>query len=319
MRKELEEGGATGPFQAAHSPATPDYDFHSVDQFEELVVTAGPAPLLWKRDLASFVCPATPDYNFHSVDQFEELVVTAGPAPLLWKRDLASFVCPATPDYNFHSVDQFEELVVTADQEKPRIPGHLHALQGGYCREHNMRLQFRVAAAAFWSAYWRTHVPNARDLYAPAPRPPEDSRAPEERTEERGNVLRLMMLIMMLMDDQPHQFMYLTITFRRFSPSPQQMEFQPGRNYFLVSTARPGHLHALQGGYCRGHNMHLQFRVAAAAFWLAYWRTRVPDARDLYAPDPRPPEDPRAPRSGRRSAAIRSGSSAPPLLLPPAT
>ncbi len=282
MRKELEEGGATGPFQAAHSPATPDYDFHSVDQFEELVVTAGPAPLLWKRDLASFVCPATPDYNFHSVDQFEE-------------------------------------LVVTADQEKPRIPGHLHALQGGYCREHNMRLQFRVAAAAFWSAYWRTHVPNARDLYAPAPRPPEDSRAPEERTEERCNALRLMMLIMTLMDDQPHQLMYLTITFRRFSPSPQQMEFQPGRNYFLASTARPGHLHALQGGYCRGHNMRLQFRVAAAAFWLACWRTRVPDARDLYAPDPRPPEDPRAPRSGRRSAAMRSGSSAPPLLLPPTT
>ena len=195
-------------------------------------------------------------------------------------------------------------------------PGHLHALQGGYCREHNMR---RVAAAAFWSAYWRTHVPNARDLYAPAPRPPEDSRAPEERTEERGNALRLMMLIMMLMDDQPHQLMYLTITFRRFSPSPQQMEFQPGRSYFLVSTARPGHLHALQGGYCRGHNMRLQFRVAAAAFWLACWRTRVPDARDPYAPDPRPPEDPRAPRSGRRSAAMRAGSSAPPLLLPPTT
>ena len=205
---------------------------------------------------------------------------------------------------------------MTADQEKPRIPGHLHALQGGYCREHNMRLQFRVAAAAFWSAYWRTHVPNARDLYAPAPRPPEDSRAPEERTEERGNALRLMMLIMMLMDDQPHQLMYLTITFRRFSPSPQQMEFQPGRSYFLVSTARPGHLHALQGGYCRGHNMRLQFRVAAAAFWLACWRTRVPDTRAPYAPDPRPPEDPRAPRSGRRSAAMRSGSSAPPLLLP---
>ena len=55
VRKELEEGGVTGPFQAAPSPATPDYDFHSVDQFEELVVTARPAPLLWKRDLASFV------------------------------------------------------------------------------------------------------------------------------------------------------------------------------------------------------------------------------------------------------------------------
>ena len=162
-------------------------------------------------------------------------------------------------------------------------------------------------------------MPNARDLYAPAPRPPEDSRAPEERTEERGNALRLMMLIMMLMDDQPHQLMYLTITFRRFSLSPQQMEFQPGRSYFLVSTARPGHLHALQGGYCRGHNMRLQFRVAAAAFWLACWRTHAPDARAPYAPDPRPPEDPRAPRSGRRSAAMRAGSSAPPLLLPPTT
>ena len=304
MRKEQEEGGVTGPFQAAPSPATPDYDFHSVDQFEELVVTAGPAPLLWKRDLASFVCPATPHYKY-------------GPPPISRvdqekPRILAMQFSPSPQQMEFQP-GRSHFLVSTAR------PGHLHALQGGYCREHNMRLQFRVAAAAFWAAYWRTHMPNARDLYAPAPRPPEDSRAPEERTEERGNVLRLMMLIMMLMDDQPHQFMYLTITFRRFSPSPQQMEFQPGRNYFLASTARPGHLHALQGGYCRGHNMHLQFRVAAAAFWLACWRTRVPDARAPYAPDPRPPEDPRAPRSGRRSAAMRSGSSAPPLLLPPTT
>ena len=195
-RKELEEGGVTGPFQAAPSPDTVVAPLMTVPKRPDsrrVVYDASYGPCsLNENTPRDCYLGATPDYDFHSVDQFEELVVTAGPAPLLWKRVLASFVCPATPDYNFHSVDQFEELVVTADQEKPRIPGHLHAPQGGYCREHNMRLQSRVAAAAFWSAYWRTHVPNARDLYAPAPRPPEDSRAPEERTEERGNTLRLL-------------------------------------------------------------------------------------------------------------------------------
>jgi len=131
--------------------------------------------------------------------------------------------------------------------------------------------------------------------------------------------------------DQPNQFMYFTITFRRFSPSPQQMEFQPGRSYFLVSTAGPGALHSTEGGYCRDHNMRLEFRVADAAaelqaprpaFWSAYWRTRVPDARDLYDPDPRPKDlYAPGPRPEERGNALRLLSSpaapapAAPLLL----
>lgn len=83
--------------------------------------------------------------------------------------------------------------------------------------------------------------------------------------------------------DQPDNFMYFTITFRSFSPSPRQMEFKPGESYYLVSTGSPGAPHATEGGWCRTHNMRLVFRVAEtgvelaaspprpALFWSEYW------------------------------------------------
>eukprot|EP00088_Acartia_fossae_P057783 TRINITY_DN6743_c0_g1_i3.p1 TRINITY_DN6743_c0_g1~~TRINITY_DN6743_c0_g1_i3.p1 ORF type:complete len:263 (+),score=26.90 TRINITY_DN6743_c0_g1_i3:43-831(+) len=98
--------------------------------------------------------------------------------------------------------------------------------------------------------------------------------------------------------DQPTNFLYFTITFRYFTPSPRQLEFKPGETYYFISTASPGHLAARQGGYCRHNNMRIQFRIGEAleenkipdeyltfppAFWSRYWRSRVPDARDQYA------------------------------------
>merc|ERR1719383_1060037 len=39
--------------------------------------------------------------------------------------------------------------------------------------------------------------------------------------------------------DKPNHFLYFTITFRYFSPSPRQLEFKPGETYFFISTSAP--------------------------------------------------------------------------------
>jgi len=97
--------------------------------------------------------------------------------------------------------------------------------------------------------------------------------------------------------DQPKNFMYFTITFRSFSPSPQQMEFKPGRSYYLISTATQADLYSLTGGWCRSHNMRLVFRVAdtevelsvsgrrPTMFWSKYWGSGVPGPRHHYSRD----------------------------------
>lgn len=97
--------------------------------------------------------------------------------------------------------------------------------------------------------------------------------------------------------DQPKSFMYFTITFRSFSPSPQQMEFKPGRNYYLISTATQADLYSMSGGWCRSHNMRLVFRVAdtevelsvsgrrPTMFWSKYWGSGVPGPRHHYSRD----------------------------------
>jgi hypothetical protein len=97
--------------------------------------------------------------------------------------------------------------------------------------------------------------------------------------------------------DQPKNFMYFTITFRSFSPSPQQMEFKPGRSYYLISTATEADLYSLSGGWCRSHNMRLVFRVAETEvelsvsgrrptmFWSKYWGSGVPGPRHHYSRD----------------------------------
>ena len=60
--------------------------------------------------------------------------------------------------------------------------------------------------------------------------------------------------------DQPQNFMYFTITFRSFSPSPMQMEFKPGQIYYFISTSSARDIHRRVGGFCSSKNMKMTFR-----------------------------------------------------------
>ena len=42
---------------------------------------------------------------------------------------------------------------------------------------------------------------------------------------------------------------------------PNTMEFQPGQDYFFISTSRPGDVMSREGGYCSSHNMKVIFKV----------------------------------------------------------
>jgi ephrin-B len=62
--------------------------------------------------------------------------------------------------------------------------------------------------------------------------------------------------------NRPKRFLYFTITFRSFSPTPGGLEFKPGHTYYLISTANSRDLHRRVGGYCSSHNMRMIFNVA---------------------------------------------------------
>jgi len=59
--------------------------------------------------------------------------------------------------------------------------------------------------------------------------------------------------------DSPRLF---TLSFRSFSPLPRGIEYQPGRDYYFISTSSPDDLHLRVGGYCQTNNMKLVFKVA---------------------------------------------------------
>ena len=65
--------------------------------------------------------------------------------------------------------------------------------------------------------------------------------------------------------NKPDSFMYFTITFRSFSPTPGGMEFKAGQDYYFISTATKRDLHRRVGGYCSTDNMRMIFRVADRA------------------------------------------------------
>jgi len=62
--------------------------------------------------------------------------------------------------------------------------------------------------------------------------------------------------------NKPHELMYFTITFRSFTPTPGGMEFQPGKDYFFISTSAKGDLYRRAGGHCSSHHMKAAFKVA---------------------------------------------------------
>ncbi|XP_023343456.1 ephrin-B1 [Eurytemora carolleeae] len=101
--------------------------------------------------------------------------------------------------------------------------------------------------------------------------------------------------------NQPQTFMYFTITFRSFTPTPGGLEFRPGRDYYFISTSNTKDIHRRVGGWCASHNMKMIFRVAEnrkteetsptpkprqiptpAAFWSKYWDSRVPGEEENY-------------------------------------
>jgi len=62
--------------------------------------------------------------------------------------------------------------------------------------------------------------------------------------------------------NKPETFMYFTITFRSFSPTPGGMEFKPGQTYYLISTSTSRDIHRRVGGFCSSNNMKMIFNVA---------------------------------------------------------
>ena len=62
--------------------------------------------------------------------------------------------------------------------------------------------------------------------------------------------------------NRPYDFMYFTITFRSFTPTPGGLEFHPGQDYYFISTSSTNDLHRRVGGGCSTNNMRLIFKVA---------------------------------------------------------
>ena len=62
--------------------------------------------------------------------------------------------------------------------------------------------------------------------------------------------------------NRPRTFMYFTLTFRSFTPTPGGLEFRPGQDYYFVSTSSKLDIHRRVGGYCATHNMRMIFKIA---------------------------------------------------------
>ena len=56
-----------------------------------------------------------------------------------------------------------------------------------------------------------------------------------------------------------------TLSFRSFSPMPNTLEFQPGQDYYFISTSSPEDVMSLSGGFCSSHNMKVMFKVLASS------------------------------------------------------
>ena len=94
--------------------------------------------------------------------------------------------------------------------------------------------------------------------------------------------------------NRPRTFMYFTVTFRSFTPTPGGLEFRPGQDYYFVSTSSRLDIHRRVGGYCASHNMRMVFRVAEREeeettvasrrgpeptpknFWAKWWNAKTP-------------------------------------------
>ena len=62
--------------------------------------------------------------------------------------------------------------------------------------------------------------------------------------------------------NKPYSRRHYTISFRSFSPTPNAIEYQAGKDYYFMSTSSKQDLRGRSGGMCRSHNMKLVFKVA---------------------------------------------------------
>jgi len=65
--------------------------------------------------------------------------------------------------------------------------------------------------------------------------------------------------------NRPYEHMYVTITFRSFTPTPGGLEFRPGHSYYFISTSSRTDLHRRVGGSCSSQNMKVSFKVATVS------------------------------------------------------
>ena len=70
--------------------------------------------------------------------------------------------------------------------------------------------------------------------------------------------------------NRPDTFMYFTITFRSFTPTPGGLEFRPGQEYYFISTANTRDIHRRVGGWCKSHNMKMIVKVAESQTELKF-------------------------------------------------
>ena len=59
----------------------------------------------------------------------------------------------------------------------------------------------------------------------------------------------------------PYHQRFVTITFRSFTPTPGGLEFEPGKDYYFISTSSPDDLYNRIGGRCSTHSMKVIFKV----------------------------------------------------------
>merc|ERR1712227_786967 len=73
--------------------------------------------------------------------------------------------------------------------------------------------------------------------------------------------------------NRPETFMYFTITFRSFTPTPGGLEFIPGQEYYFISTSNNRDIHRRVGGWCKSHNMKMIVKVAETQTELNFIRS----------------------------------------------
>ena len=89
--------------------------------------------------------------------------------------------------------------------------------------------------------------------------------------------------------NRPETFMYFTITFRSFTPTPGGLEFKPGKEYYFISTANSRDLHRRVGGWCQSHNMKMIVKVAESKAEQAHKQNKINSQRiSTLSPIPSP-------------------------------